>query len=343
MAASSRKTRSIIFFIAVNLLSVICLIWALHGMNFARFFSKVAHLQWGWVAVAVISNVLSYLVQGWRWSMVLAPVTPVPVWKSVQAIYVGLYANEVLPLRSGEIIRCYLQARWSELPLSVTLASALIERIFDGIWLIVALAVTLEMVHLPRVIKNAGLFVSALVLVCGVLLAVAMYWKEQTLDALVKSRRLRWLHVLIKDLHLIGHSRYLYFAFALSLPFLVLQVLPIYAMLRAYRDLPGFGFVAALTLAVALRLNSVLPQAPGNIGTFQWAAILGLRVFRVKDIVAKDFSFILWAVLTLPLFVLGFIAVALTGTNIFDIHRGAKKSMNERSKVPERRHKDRVA
>ena len=302
-------------------------------------FTDIAHLHWGWVTLAVGSNLLSYVVQGWRWSLVLAPVAPASIWKSTRAIYVGLYANEVLPLRSGEIIRCYLQARYSELPLSVTLASALIERIFDGIWLIVALAVTLQLVHLPRVIRNAGYFVSALVLICGLLLAVAMYWREQTLDALVKSRRLRWAHVLIKDLHLIGHSRYLYFAFAMSLPFTVLQIIPIWAMLRAYPELNAYGLVAALTLAVALRLNSVLPQAPGNIGTFQWATILGLRVFHAPHGAARRFSFILWAVLTLPLLVLGFVAVAFTGTNILAIHRGAQTSMNNRSKVPE----DRVA
>ena len=29
---------------------------------------------------------------------------------------VGLFANEVLPLRAGELIRCFLMARWSKIP-----------------------------------------------------------------------------------------------------------------------------------------------------------------------------------------------------------------------------------
>ncbi len=280
MAASPRKLRAIIFFVAVNLLSLLCLWWALHGIDLRTLWHEFAHLRWGWVAVAIASNLLSYVVQGWRWSFVLQPVKPVPVWQSVQAIYVGLYANEVLPLRSGEIIRCYLQARCAELPLSVTLASALIERIFDGIWLIVALEITVQRVRLPAVIRDGGLFLGALILVCGALLAVAMFWKEQTLDALVNAKWLGWAHVLIKDLHLIGHSRYLYYAFILSLPFLLLQVFPIYCVLHAYQGLERLPIIASLTLAVILRLNAVLPQAPGNIGTFQAATVLGLRLFR---------------------------------------------------------------
>ena len=41
----------------------------------------------------------------------------------MQSIYIGLFANELLPLRPGELIRCYLLAHWSDLRLSLTFAS----------------------------------------------------------------------------------------------------------------------------------------------------------------------------------------------------------------------------
>src|ERR1700724_352631 len=108
MAMSPRKVRSLALFIAVNVLSVVCLLWILLAVDFRRLWHEIAHLHWAWVSLAVFANLVSYVLQGWRWSLVLAPVTPVPMWRSVQAIYVGLFANEVLPLRCGEIIRCYL-------------------------------------------------------------------------------------------------------------------------------------------------------------------------------------------------------------------------------------------
>lgn len=353
MAMPPRKVRSIVLFVAVNVLSVLCLLWVLLAVDFRRLLHEIAHLHWGWVTAAVVANLVSYVVQAWRWSLVLAPVTPVPLWRSVQAIYVGLFANEVLPLRSGEIIRCYLQSKWSEIPLSVVFASALIERIFDGIWLIIALLITLQKVHLPGVIRYAGLFLTLFILVCGALLAVAMYWREQTLDALLNVRWFSWVHILIKDLHLIGHSRYLYFAFFASLPFFLLQIVPFYAVLRAHDGLNHFPLIASLTLAVVLRLNAILPQAPGNIGTFQAATVLALRVFRADAVIpqgprlpgsrrlrvslfeemARGFSLILWAIVTLPLLVAGFIAVAFTGINIGELHRGARNSMQDRNSV----------
>ena len=329
------KYRSIALFVAVNLISVACLVWALHGFNLRRLFYQTAHLDWRWVSVAILSNILMYVVQAWRWSLVLAPVKAVPVWQSARAIYVGLYANEVLPLRSGEIIRCYLQALWSDIPISIALASALIERIFDGIWLIGALFFAIERVPLPRFIRTGGLSLAAVVLVTAILLAIAMFWKEQTLDALLNAPRFSWVHTLIQDLHLIGHSRYLYFAFLVSLPCMLLQMVPIYAVLRASQEVHKLPLMVSFALMLALRLNSVLPQAPGNVGTFQIVASRGMMRFGVGREIAQDLSFIMWGIVTLPLVVVGFVAVALTGLKIGELHRHARTSMRDRDSVPE--------
>lgn len=335
MVVVQGKFRSIALFVAINIISIVCLIWALHGVRFRQLFSDIANLDWRWASAAIVSNILIYVVQGWRWSLVLAPVTPVPVWQSVRAVYVGLYANEVLPLRSGEIIRCYLQARWSEIPVSVTLASALIERIFDGIWLIGALAVAIQVVQLPVIIRDAGLFLAILLLVCAILLGIAMFWREQTLDALVNAPGLGWAHILIKDLHLIGHSRYLYFAFLASLPCLLLQIMPVYGVLQAFRGLRDLPLAASFVITIILRLNSVIPQAPGNVGTFQWATIRGMLLFGVARNVAQRFSFILWGIVTLPLVLVGFIAVGVTGLNMGQLQRDARTSMQSRDDIPE--------
>jgi uncharacterized protein (TIRG00374 family) len=122
-------------------ISIACLIWVLEDFQPEKLMDEIRTMHWGWVAAAALFDILVYFLQGWRWSLLLRPVENIPYMRSIRAIYVGLFANEVLPLRTGEVIRCYLQARWSKLPLSVALSSAIIERIFDGIWLCVCLVV----------------------------------------------------------------------------------------------------------------------------------------------------------------------------------------------------------
>src|SRR5512144_1616825 len=121
-------TKRRLMLLGTNVLSIACLFWVLHDINWREYPDELRSMNWWWVSVAVLSDILVYVWHGWRWSLLLKPICDIPVMRSVRAVYVGLFANEILPLRTGEVIRCYLQARWSEVPFSVTLSSALIER-----------------------------------------------------------------------------------------------------------------------------------------------------------------------------------------------------------------------
>src|SRR5258708_4850008 len=123
-------------------LSAACLVWVLHGYDFNKLASDFRTLDWKWVALAVVADLLVYVVHGWRWSTLLSPVLQLKFWRTVQAIYIGLFANEVLPFRPGELIRCYLLAHWNDLRVSLAFASAALERIIDGFWLLAAFLVT---------------------------------------------------------------------------------------------------------------------------------------------------------------------------------------------------------
>lgn len=300
------------------------LAWVLHDFEPEKLWGEIRAMHWGWVAAAVLFDILVYFLQGWRWSLLLRPVAVVPFERSIRAIYVGLFANELLPLRTGEVIRCYLQARWSSLPFTVTLSSALIERIFDGLWLLVCLLVTTRFVDLPELYITLGKVLAVAVVLGAALLAGAMYAKHQTRAAFENRRILHNLAVLLEDLYIIGHSPFLYFSAGASLPYLLLQVLPIYALAQGYGI--EISLPQSFALMVILRLVSVVPQAPGNLGTFQAAAAFGLMLFGIESSLAKRFSFVMWAVITLPLLIVGFVALAITGLRLGEIKREAERA-----------------
>jgi glycosyltransferase 2 family protein len=337
--ATDVRVRSRVFTIITIVVSLVCLGWALHGVSFRELWDDIRTLDWRWVALGGVADVLVYVIQGWRWGLVLRPVGNATPWNAVSAIYVGLFANEVLPLRAGELIRCFLLARWSEIPTSVTLASALIERIFDGVLLIGGLFFSLDYVrHFPlnrgqaraiRILTDGTYSLAALVVVGAILLAIAMFWRQQALDALLNARMFSWVHVFIEDLHLIGHSRFLYFSAMVSVPYLLLQVVPIYALMQAY-GLDEGSWARAAALMVLIRLAAVVPQAPGNVGLFQVISTLGLTLFGVQQPEARRFTLILWGVITLPLLVAGFVAMIVTGAKMAEIHREARAEIRAR-------------
>lgn len=326
----TRRYRSWAIFIVTNLLALTCLVLVLRGADLGHIWGETRQMHWRWVLAAVVFDVCVYLLQGWRWSLLLRPVERVKFVHCVEAIYVGLFANEVLPARAGEIIRCFLLSRSTSIPISVTFASALIERIFDGIWLMACFFFCLHMGKLPPVLLQGGYILAVIIVVCGLLLAYGMYAKKQSLDLFFGLAWPRWFTTLIEDLHLIGHSRYLYLSFLISGLYMLAQIMPIYALVQAASL--DVSWMASFTMMVLLRLTSVVPQAPGNLGSFQWVAARSLMIFGLGAPHAKRFSLILWAVMTIPLIVIGCIALAITGINLSHLHKQATEAAKDRAK-----------
>jgi len=303
-------------------ISLGCLVWAFKDVDLREILDNLKSLYWGWVTVAVISDIGVYVFQAWRWNLLLRPVVRAPLMRSVQAIYVGLFANEVLPLRPGELIRSYLQAHWSKLPFSVAFSSAMIERVFDGIWLMLAFVVTTAFVTLPKVMKEVARLLGIIVVGAALILALVLFRKHHAHAAVSMTRWGARLQVLVEDLHLMGNSPSFYLAAFASVFYLLIQVIPIYALMQGYGlDL---SIWPAMVLLVILRLGTAIPQAPGNVGAFQAVTILALGMFEVDKTTAAGYAVMVWAVITLPLLLAGFIALAITGTKLRELHRHAK-------------------
>jgi uncharacterized protein (TIRG00374 family) len=282
----------------------------------------ITSMHWGWVCVAVVSDIAVYVYQGWRWNLLLKPVAPASVWRSVQAIYVGLFANELLPFRPGEIIRPYLQAHWNRLPFSVTFSSVLIERIFDGLWLGAVLLGTTYFVKLPKQAVDLAYVLGAVTVFAAVCLGIVMFRKQHAHAVVRNTRWAAKLRVLVDDLHIIGRSPSFYAAALASLPYLLIQVVPVYALVQAYGlDLP---VGATLVVLIIWRLGTAIPQLPGNIGTSQAFLVLALAMFGVDKTAASGLSFVTWGVITAPLVVAGSLAFALTGASLRDLRDHAR-------------------
>jgi hypothetical protein len=269
-----------------------------------------------------------YWVQGARWSLILAPVAKLPVMAAARAVYVGVFASELFPLRAGEVIRCYLVSRWTKLPFSVSLASVLIERVFDGVLMWLSIRYALRTVKVPRMQEIAVDGLGAVVLAGVVVLGIALFRPKLKHENMPTGGwRKRWF-VLQEDLALIGHSGYLWASLAMTVPYMLLQVGTIYLMLRQYDF--GISFGAAVALTMLLRLVAALPQAPATLGMHQLITREFLQTgFDVAAGDAARFSLVLWAVAKLPLIVSGAIAVAITGTKIGELTKAASQAHEE--------------
>src|SRR5208282_6538811 len=97
--------------------------------------------------------------------------------------------------------------------------------------------------------------------------------------------------------------------FSLLMPFC--QVLALWCLMKAY-GLP-LTFLSVVVVLLVINLGVSLPNAPANVGSYQFFCVLGLSVFQVEKSTATGFSFFAFVMLTLPFFILGFIALIRSG------------------------------
>jgi len=314
-------------------LSLGCLLWVLHGYRVNELPRDIRTLDWRWMSVAILADLAVYVAHGWRWNTLLAPVVRLRLWRTVQAIYIGLFANEVLPLRAGELIRCYLLAHWSDLRLSLSFASAAVERLIDGVWMLLAFFITAGFVRgVPKDLVILVQVLGALI----ILSAGALLWIVSTRrEAHAVDSESRWASTLrhvVEGLQLMGNLRTLGATSLISLLYLFLQVFTVYALMKSY--LLDLSFWVAAGVLAIIRVATVVPNAPGNVGLLNVACVVALRLFDVETDVAKTFSFILLAAQALPLLLGGAIATALTGLNIGELHARAQRGVRSNPPTP---------
>ena len=313
----SNGTRTVVL-VLTYLASIASLVWTLRDAQLGRLLTDIDALHPAWVGLGIASMLSVYLVQGLRWKSILAPVAKVGVLPATRAVFVGLFASEVFPVRAGEVIRCYLVSRWTKLPFSVSLASVLIERLFDGILMWVGIQYALRSVHVPRNIELAADGLGAFVLAGVVILGLALFRPRLKHERMPEDGwRKRWF-ILQEDLALIGHSWYLWAALLATIPYLLMQVVPVYILFREYKFDLSFG--TALALMMLIRLAAALPQAPATLGLFQLLTREFLELgFGIHSDESARFSLVLWAVIKIPILIAGAIAVAVTGTKISEL------------------------
>ncbi|HMA52824.1 MAG TPA: lysylphosphatidylglycerol synthase transmembrane domain-containing protein [Acidobacteriota bacterium] len=308
------------------------LVWVFHDVEWAKLLKAVAGLDWRWVALGVLLDVVSYAGQGARWRLLLRPLGDISLMQATQAVYAGLFFNEVVPFHLGEIARAYPVSRWMAAPLVAVIPSMALERLFDGIWLAAGIGITAIFVPLPRDLLQAGdVFGLAMLGLTAVLVYLLVRKAREPRPARTGKFRqwgpVRWVLVNLGQLEIglrsIGFSRLSVAAFTVSFPILLLQMLSFWLIMVAYGLRLSFWVGGAVFLIV--RFGTVIPGAPGNLGLYQLFCVLGLTLFGVDKTASAGFSIVVYVLLSIPLWVLGGLALGRTGMSMATIKARIKE------------------
>jgi uncharacterized protein (TIRG00374 family) len=309
-------------------ISIASLIWVFSKFPFGQLGEHLRTMDWKWVVVAIAVEVGVYFIDAWRWMVLLGPVGAPSFGCCLQSVFVGLFANDILPARAGEIIRCFLLSFKSEVPISLALTSDFIERMMDGLWIVIFyLLITFQVASHVVVTRVMWGFGAAVVVISLIILWVLFHRQHAHRFVSNSSWAARFIH-LLDEIHRLGHWRELGQAMAISGLFWAGQVFAVWAIARA----DGFYFSGSemAFLLVVKTVGTLIPNAPANMGAYQASTVYALERLLTEPTEAKILAEIMFGFLTLPLLLGGALAIALAGFNLGDLHRHAHHAHSTR-------------
>src|SRR5260221_2076022 len=119
------------------MISVVFLVFGLQGLNLADVWSQVSHANFWWLVPGVAVYFLAVWGRTWRWHYLLRPLKAVPLSKLFPIVVIGYMGNNVYPFRAGEVIRAYVLKRNEDVKITASLATIIVERIFDGLVMLI--------------------------------------------------------------------------------------------------------------------------------------------------------------------------------------------------------------
>jgi glycosyltransferase 2 family protein len=240
------------------------------------------------------------VIRGWRWHVILRRLgAGHRTFDSYALVTVGYMGNTVLPARGGEVLRTVLLSGRAKSGKVEILGSIVTERVLDAM----SLAVLFVALTWAGIAGSPLGQRPALVAVAVLLAGAAAAW------AFLQARRRGKLRGVADKLRpFLRASRPLLDRAGLGL--LLVSVLvwltegTIFWLVARSLSLP-LGIGDGLFLVVLSAFSALIPAAPGYVGTFDAAAIFGLRALHVAGGQAVAFLLLVRCVLFVPITVVG--------------------------------------
>ncbi len=310
-------------------ISGVCLWLAVRQAPLEQVGAALRQARLGFLLPALIALCLDVITRAMRWAILLRPVARVSWRQLLSPTIIGYMGNALLPARLGELLRATLlgqalgnaatgEARIGDWT-SAALGNIALERVLDGLTVVVILAATAWFVPHPDWLTAGLAGITALsagaLIALGLLVAfqpVVMGWLRRSLGRFAWTARLfGWADRFLGGLQALRDPRLMALALAFNLAVWLFSVLEYYWVFRAF-DLP-LGLPQAAFLMAALGLVMVIPSAPAALGTFELAGVALLGVMGVGEATALSFTVVMHLLLYAPLLVAGLLLLWRTG------------------------------
>lgn len=300
--------------------SAFFLFFALRGQDYQAIKDAFSQVTWWYLIPALGLYFIGLLVRAYRWSVLLRPVEHVSARQLAGINAVGLMANNVLPLRTGEFVRAYALSQRTTVTKSTALATIAVERIFDGMTLLSFIAVSMLFVDLTSQLSRVAelaMLIFGFALVALVLLAKGGALRDRMLQLALgplpdslSTRVNRMAESFISGLGIFHNGRELALVSISSVVAWGFEASMYYVVARAFGNPieAAMGIPETMLTTGIANLATLVPSSPGYVGPYEAAVILVLSgALGLSRELALSYAVLVHVMLWLPVTIWGVI------------------------------------
>ena len=323
------KPRSFVFGLIVSLIFIALFFLTVDEKEMGNALAD-ADLKYLVPAVALYFGAVFFRTLRWRY--LLSPLRLFSWVRLFPVVVVGYMANNLLPVRLGEVARSYYLRQREDFSASSALATIAVERVYDGITLLMLALIAVPFLLTYGLLNEAsnsqrwswallgGLAAAIFVTAISVLTLLAVkpgfartiYSLSRIFPSNVRPKVRELMGLFMEGLSVLREPRRHFGLFMWSLPIWLFEG-GLYLLIAFSFNLhhvfePAWLLVPVLLLVMAAsNLASSIPSSPGSIGTFEFPAAAALVLVGVGQGLAGAYSILVHVVLLLPVTILGLI------------------------------------
>jgi uncharacterized protein (TIRG00374 family) len=292
---------------------------------------------------AVALALLQYVFRAFRWYYLLHDLKKIRFAALFSPMMIGFMGNCLLPARAGEFIRAYLISEKEKIKLTASLASLVVDRMFDTFVLLLIIGGVLLFYPLDESVLHRatnvsltqarmflGVFVSS-VFVALVGFTVLLYYKkelaaqmlEKVLFFLPERFRKKIIDLFMgftEGLHIFKNGRHVLISVVVTILQWCCGALSFYPLFYAFRVEENLSVLSTTTVLGSAAVGVSIPT-PGYAGPFHFFVQIGLQLCdaSIDDSVAKVFALVAHVVTFFPVIIIGIIYAVKEGVSLTQI------------------------
>ncbi len=282
--------RRTVLFIFGTLLGLVLLAWVLARADLSESLQRLRELDFLLILYPTLIIMVIFAIRSWRWQLIF-PVRSRPGYRgTLSAFTIGLFLNNFLPGRGGDLSRCLIVGRASERSggFSMALATMAVEQLFDVVALLTVVALSFTLFAPPAWLQKLGM--AAAVLAAGAVVLVVLLharsaWTVAKARGLFETLKLpglgervaQTLERFAEGLEIVSSVRRLALTGFLTAAIWLLEGTTVVFLSAAAGN--HIGMPEAMTLIAMIGLGMFIPSGPGFVGTYEFVVVSGFELF----------------------------------------------------------------